>query len=88
MGLWRIVGEIALALRTHVHRSRTRRAEGWKRSFGFGEWQSELRQYSGRCADRPSYNSGTATWQENDSMLIHSRLSTSDDNWIYGNIEQ
>jgi GH15 family glucan-1,4-alpha-glucosidase len=35
-----------------------------------------------------SYNTGSATWQENDSMLIHYRLSTSNQNWIYGNIEQ
>ncbi len=35
-----------------------------------------------------SYNSTTNMWQENDSMLIHYRLSTPDQNWIYGNIEQ
>jgi GH15 family glucan-1,4-alpha-glucosidase len=35
-----------------------------------------------------SYNSTTNMWQENNSMLIHYRLSTPDQNWIYGNIEQ
>ena len=35
-----------------------------------------------------SYDSGSATWRDGDSMLIHYRLSTADENWIYGNIEQ
>jgi hypothetical protein len=35
-----------------------------------------------------SYNAGTSTWQENDSMLIHYRLSTFDQDWTYGNIGQ
>jgi hypothetical protein len=35
-----------------------------------------------------SYNTSNGTWQENDSMLIHYRLSTANQNWIYGNIEQ
>jgi GH15 family glucan-1,4-alpha-glucosidase len=34
------------------------------------------------------YDSTTATWQEGDSMLLHYRLSTPDQNWMYGNIEQ
>jgi hypothetical protein len=35
-----------------------------------------------------SYNTSNGTWQENDSILIHYRLSTANQNWIYGNIEQ
>ena len=35
-----------------------------------------------------SYDSNTAQWQEDNGMLIHYRLSTSQQNWIYGNIEQ
>jgi GH15 family glucan-1,4-alpha-glucosidase len=35
-----------------------------------------------------SYDSGSSTWQDQDSMLIHYRLSSPDQAWIYGNIEQ
>jgi hypothetical protein len=34
-----------------------------------------------------SYDTASSTWKDVDSMLIHYRLSTSIDNWIYGNIE-
>ena len=35
-----------------------------------------------------SYNSDTRSWQEGDSMLLHYRLTTEDQAWIYGNIER
>lgn len=35
-----------------------------------------------------SYDSSTSSWKDGDSMLLHYRLSTNDQNWIYGNIEQ
>ena len=35
-----------------------------------------------------AYNATSSQWQDGDSMLLHYRLSTSDQNWIYGNIEQ
>jgi hypothetical protein len=35
-----------------------------------------------------SFNGSTAAWEENDSMLIHYRLSTAAESWTYGNIEQ
>ncbi len=34
------------------------------------------------------YNTQTSTWQDSDALLVHYRLSTPDQNWIYGNIEQ
>jgi GH15 family glucan-1,4-alpha-glucosidase len=34
------------------------------------------------------YDSSSAAWQDGDSMLLHYRLSSADENWIYGNIEQ
>ncbi len=35
-----------------------------------------------------SYNSANSKWVDRDSLLLHYRLSTGDQNWIYGNIEQ
>ncbi len=35
-----------------------------------------------------SYNAGSSKWVERDSLLLHYRLSTGDQNWIYGDIEQ
>ena len=34
-----------------------------------------------------SYDTASSTWKDADTMLIHYRLSTASDNWIYGNIE-
>jgi hypothetical protein len=34
------------------------------------------------------YDAGSSSWRDGDSLLLHYRLSTSDQSWIYGNIEQ
>ncbi|HEV2274564.1 MAG TPA: hypothetical protein VGR96_10380, partial [Acidobacteriaceae bacterium] len=35
-----------------------------------------------------SWDSAASVWRDGDSMLLHYRLSTPDQNWIYGNIEE
>jgi len=35
-----------------------------------------------------TYSAASAKWVDGDSMLLHYRLSSADENWIYGNIEQ
>jgi hypothetical protein len=33
------------------------------------------------------YDAGSSSWRDGDSLLLHYRLSTSNQNWIYGNID-
>jgi hypothetical protein len=33
------------------------------------------------------YDAGSSSWRDGDSLLLHYRLSTGDQNWIYGNID-
>jgi hypothetical protein len=33
------------------------------------------------------FDAGSSSWRDGDSLLLHYRLSTSDQNWIYGNID-
>ena len=35
-----------------------------------------------------SFDAPSGKWIDGDSMLLHYRLSSGDENWIYGNIEQ
>jgi hypothetical protein len=35
-----------------------------------------------------SYDTDTKAWTEGDRVLLHYRVSTQEQQWIYGNIEQ